>query len=51
MKFLISLLVWGLIALAIGTGMVLCVKGSPWLLLLSLAAFVAGFIRFGCIQH
>ena len=51
MKFFGVVFVWGLIALPIGIGMVLAVKGSPLLLLLSLAAFIFVFARYGCIQH
>ena len=51
MKFFWILCVWLLIALPIGIGMVLAVKGSPWLLILSAIGFIFAFSRYGCIQH
>ena len=51
MKLLLAVVAWVVIALAIGIGMVLAVKGSPWLLLLSMLGFILAFARYGCIEH
>ena len=44
-------LIWlGMIAV-LATGIVLAVKGSPWLLILGFLAFVLAFAKIGCLHH
>jgi hypothetical protein len=48
MGFVKALIVWLIMAAVIGTGLVMAVKGSLWLLLLSLAAFIVMVAKIGC---
>jgi hypothetical protein len=39
-------------AVLIGLGIVIAVsKGSVWLLLLGIGAFLFAFVKFGCLDH
>lgn len=49
MKFLMAMLAWVVMALFIGTGMYLVMKGSIWLFVLSLLGFVFMVAKFGCL--
>jgi hypothetical protein len=51
MKFFLAILVWVIMGAIIGTGMVLAVKGSPWLLILSVVGFCVAVGKIGCSQH
>lgn len=51
MKFLGAILVFVLFAFFISWGIVEVLKGSPWLLLASLAAFFGTFVKYGCLSH
>ena len=51
MKFFYAILVWMLMGIVIGTGMVMAVKGSPWLLIASVVGFVVAVGKIGCTQH
>jgi hypothetical protein len=51
MKFAAAILVFALFAFFISWGVVELLKGSPWLLLATLAAFFGTFIRYGCLSH
>jgi len=51
MGFIKALLVWTVMALIIGSGVVLAAKGSPLLLILSVLAFVVGVGKLGCSTH
>lgn len=51
MKFLLALLVWLIMGVVIGAGILMAVKGSVWLLLVSLLAFVVLVARIGCLSH
>jgi hypothetical protein len=52
MKLLAAILVWALMAVVIGAGMLLAVtKGTPWLLVLALAGFVVAVGKIGCATH
>ena len=51
MKFYLALLVWLLWAAAIGVGVVLAVKGSVWLLIISVLAFFIAMGKIGCATH
>jgi hypothetical protein len=49
MKFLLAVLVYLVIGLVLGWGLLLAVKGDPWVLLLSFAAYVVLFAKIGCL--
>jgi hypothetical protein len=51
MKFAAAILVFVLFAFFIGWGIVEVLKGNPWLLLASIAAFLGTFIKYGCLTH
>lgn len=51
MKFAAAILVFGLFAFFIGWGIIELLKGSPWLLLASLAVFIGTFTKYGCLSH
>ena len=48
MGFVTAIIVWLIMAAVIGAGLLLAVKGSVWLLLLSLAAFIVMVAKIGC---
>jgi len=49
MKFLLAIVAYLLIGLILGWGIVLLVKGSPWLLIVSVLAYVIAFAKLGCL--
>ncbi|MGA2245899.1 MAG: hypothetical protein ABSH48_12935 [Verrucomicrobiota bacterium] len=51
MKFFAAIGVFALFAFFIGWGIVELLKGSPWLLLASLAVFLGSFVKFGCLSR
>jgi len=52
MKLALAILVYGLIGLTIGGGILLLVAGKPWLLIVALLAYLAAFSKIGCLsQH
>ncbi len=51
MKLLAAILVWVVMGIIIGAGILLAIKSTPWLLILSLAAFVVAVGKIGCAVH
>jgi len=51
MKFYLAILVYLLIGLVIGAGILLMVAGKPWLLIAALVAYVVAFGKLGCMTH
>jgi hypothetical protein len=51
MKFYLAILVYALMALVLGAGILLLVAGKPWLLIIGFIAFVVAFGRLGCQSH
>jgi hypothetical protein len=51
MKFAAAILVFALFAFFISWGVIELLKGSPWLLLASLAVFLGSFVKYGCLSH
>ncbi len=49
MKFLLGILAYLVIAFVLGWGILLAVKGSPWLLVFGFIAYVVAFGRIGCL--
>lgn len=51
MKFLLAILVWVIMGAVIATGILMAVKGTVWLLFVSLLAFVVMVAKIGCLSH
>jgi hypothetical protein len=51
MKFALAILVYLLMAAALGAGILLLVAGKPWLFIVAFIAFVVAFGRLGCLTH
>ena len=49
MKFVLAIVAYLLIAAVLGWGILLAVKGSPWLLLVGFVAYVVAFGKIGCL--
>jgi len=49
MKFLMAILVYLVIGLVLGAGMVMTVKGKPWLLIVGFLAYAIAFGKIGCL--
>jgi len=49
MKFALAILAYLLIAAVLGWGILLAVKGSPWLLVAGFIAYVVAFGKIGCL--
>ena len=49
MKFLMGILAYVLIGLVLGAGMLMAVKGKPWLLIVGFIAYVVAFGKIGCL--
>ena len=51
MKFALAILVYFLIAVVLGAGILLTVAGKPWFLIAALIVYVVAFGRIGCMTH
>lgn len=52
MQFVLALLVWLLMGIVIGWGLLLFVKGATvWLLVASVAVFIILMAKIGCLSH
>jgi hypothetical protein len=51
MKFLLAVLAYLLIAFILGWGILLTVRGEPWLLIVGGLAYVLSFAKVGCLPH
>lgn len=49
MKFLLSIIAYLAIAGVPGWGILLAVKGNPWLLIVGLLTYLLAFARIGCL--
>lgn len=49
MKLFSAVLVYLLIGLLLGWGIMLAMKGSLWLLIAGLVVYVVAFAKFGCL--
>jgi hypothetical protein len=49
MRFLLGIIVYLIIGLVLGLGMLQVVHGKPWLLLIALIAYVVAFGKIGCL--
>jgi hypothetical protein len=49
MKFVLAIVAYLLIAGVLGLGILLAVKGSPWLLIVALVGYIVAFGKIGCL--
>jgi hypothetical protein len=49
MKFLLAIVAYLVIGLVLGWGILLTVKGEPWLLIVGFLAYAAAFAKLGCM--
>ncbi len=49
MKFLMAILVYLVIGLVLGSGILLMVNGNPWLLIVGFLAYAVVFTKAGCL--
>lgn len=49
MKFLLAIAAYLMIALVLGWGILLTVRGHPWVLIVGLLAYFAAFAKIGCL--
>ena len=49
MKFVLAVLAYLLIAVVLGWGILLAVKGNLWLLIVGFLAYVVAFGKWGCL--
>ena len=49
MKFLLAIVAYLVIGLVLGWGILLTVKGQPWLLIAAFLAYAVAFARLGCL--
>ena len=49
MKFLLAIIAYLVIAFVLGWGILLAVKGNPWLLVAGFVAYVVAFGKLGCL--
>lgn len=48
MKFLLAIAAYAVIGLVLAWGMLLAVKGDPWLLIVGFLTYAAAFAKLGC---
>ncbi len=51
MKFALAILVYVVIALILGEGILQIIAGKPWLLIVGAVGFIVAFARIGCKSH
>ncbi len=49
MKFLLAIVAYLVIAVVLGWGILLTVKGDPWLLIAGFLAYAIAFAKLGCL--
>lgn len=49
MKFLLAVIAYGVIGLVLGWGILLAVKGQPWLLIVGSLTYAVAFAKLGCL--
>jgi hypothetical protein len=49
MKFLLAILAYLVIAVVLGWGILLTVKGQPWLLIVGFLTYAVAFAKLGCL--
>jgi F0F1-type ATP synthase assembly protein I len=51
MKLLCAFAVWIGMGVVLGAGILMAIKGSPWLLIAGLIGFIVAVGRIGCMSH
>ena len=51
MKFILAIVVYLLIGVLLGWGILLMLAGKPWLLIAGLVAYLIAFSKIGCASH
>ena len=51
MKLFLAVLVYLLIGVVLGWGLLLMMAGKPWLLIAAFLVYVVAFAKFGCASH
>ena len=51
MKFWMAIVVYLLIGLVLGWGIVMAVHGKPLFLIIALIAYIVAFAKIGCLTH
>ena len=51
MKFALAILVYLLMGVVLGAGILLAVAGKPWFLIAAFIAYVVAFGKIGCMTH
>jgi hypothetical protein len=51
MKLALAILIYLIIAVILGAGILLTMAGKPWLLVAGVVAFVVAFGRIGCMPR
>ena len=49
MKFLLAIIAYLAIALMLGWGILLAIKGEPWLLIVGFLPYAVTFAKLGCL--
>jgi hypothetical protein len=49
MKFLLAIIAYLVMSLILGWGILLAVKGDPWLLIVGFLAYAVAFAKIGCL--
>ncbi len=49
MKFILAILAYLLIGVVLGWGILLTVKGHPWLLIVGFLVYAVAFAKLGCL--
>jgi hypothetical protein len=49
MKFLLAIVAYLIIGLVLGWGILLTVKGEPWLLIIGSLTYAVAFSKLGCL--
>lgn len=51
MKLILAILVYVIIGVVLGAGILLMLAGKPWLLIASVLAYIIAFSKIGCLSH
>ena len=51
MKFFLAMLAHVVICVVLGWGILLTVKGEPWVLIAGFLAYLVAFVRIGCLPQ
>ncbi len=51
MKFLLAITAYLAMSLILGWGILLAVKGDPWLLIVGFLAYAVAFAKIGCLPR